>query len=114
MKRLTVSTLAFLALLQTNSAQYPGWQHSGSFHVLTTPEGANLPANAVEEGFPVLLRLTKEGFGQSRLGQRVGKRGQAQAGYVRHREGHHLSHGQKVELQDPALREKRPCRAHVP
>jgi hypothetical protein len=25
-------------------AQYPGWQHSGSLYILTTPEGANLPA----------------------------------------------------------------------
>ena len=62
MKRLTINTLACLALLQTGSAQYQGWQHSGSFHVLTTPEGANLPATAVEEGFPALLRLDKDGF----------------------------------------------------
>lgn len=33
-----------LGLLPTASAQtaeYAGWQHSGSIHILTTPEGAN-------------------------------------------------------------------------
>ena len=46
-------------LLQTASAQYPGWQHSGSLYILTTPEGANLPATASEENFPLLVRLNK-------------------------------------------------------
>ncbi len=54
--------LAFLALLHMASAQYTGWQHSGSIWILTTPEGANLPATATEENFPVLVRLNKEGF----------------------------------------------------
>jgi len=44
------------------SAQYPGWQHSGSLAILTTPEGANLPATATEEGFPLLVRLNKDWF----------------------------------------------------
>jgi hypothetical protein len=55
-------TLAFLALLHTASAQYPGWQHGGSFYILTTSEGANLPPTASEEGFPLLLRLDKDSF----------------------------------------------------
>ena len=59
---LKLGALAFLALLHTASAQYPGWQHSGSIHILTTPEGANLPATALEEGFPLLLRLDKDWF----------------------------------------------------
>jgi len=57
-----MSTLALLALLQTAPAQYPGWQHSGSIYLLTTPEGANLPATASETDFPVLVRLTREFF----------------------------------------------------
>jgi len=57
-----LGTLAFLALLHSASAQYQGWQHSGSFYLLTTPEGANLPGAAVEEGFPLLLRLGKNSF----------------------------------------------------
>jgi hypothetical protein len=60
--KLTTTTLAFLALLHIASAQYTGWQHSGSMHILTTPEGANLPATATEEGFPLLVRLNTDGF----------------------------------------------------
>ncbi|MCX7048472.1 MAG: DUF2341 domain-containing protein [Candidatus Sumerlaeota bacterium] len=44
------------------SAQYQGWQHSGSIFILTTPEGANLPASASEDGFPLLVRLHKDFF----------------------------------------------------
>ena len=40
-------------------AQYPGWQHQGSCFILTTPEGADLPATATEPNFPLLLRLNK-------------------------------------------------------
>ena len=61
-KHLTITTLSVLALLQTASAQYQGWRQAGSFHVLTTPEGADLPATATEEGFPLLLRFDKETF----------------------------------------------------
>ena len=43
-------------------AQYSGWQHEGSLCILTTPEGADLPASASEENFPLLVRLSKETF----------------------------------------------------
>ena len=43
-------------------AQYPEWRHSGSLYVLTTPEGADLPAGASVEGFPLLLRLDNGSF----------------------------------------------------
>jgi hypothetical protein len=43
-------------------AQYPGWQHQGSLHVLTTPDGAGLAASASEEGFPLLVRLHPDFF----------------------------------------------------
>jgi len=49
-------------MLSTASAQFDGWQHSGSLFILTTPEGANLPATAAEEGFPLLVRLNKDWF----------------------------------------------------
>jgi len=52
----------YLAMLATAFAQYPGWQHAGSFYVLTTPEGANLPATATAENFPLLVRLDKDSF----------------------------------------------------
>ena len=42
--------------------RYEGWQNSGSIFLLTTPEGADLQASAVVEGFPVLVRLRKDGF----------------------------------------------------
>ncbi len=51
-----------LAMPASLLAQYPGWQHAGSFHVLTTPEGANLPATATAENFPLLVRLDKDSF----------------------------------------------------
>ncbi len=57
-----ISAAILLTLLTTASAQYPGWRQAGSFYVLTTPEGANLPASASEEGFPLLLRLDKDSF----------------------------------------------------
>ncbi|MGA2863714.1 MAG: DUF2341 domain-containing protein [Verrucomicrobiota bacterium] len=48
--------------LPEGSAPYPGWQHSGSIWVLTTPEGANLPAAFSETEFPLLVRLHKDFF----------------------------------------------------
>ncbi len=59
---LKLGTFAFLVLLQTAFAQYQGWQHGGSFYILTTPEGADLPATSAEENFPLLVRLDKERF----------------------------------------------------
>jgi len=51
-----------LVSLAMARAQYQGWQHEGSFHILTTPDGADLPATASEENFPLLLRLNRESF----------------------------------------------------
>ncbi len=62
MKRMTLAILTLTLLLQTASGQYHGWRHSGSLYVLTTPEGANLPATASEAGFPLLVRLHKDWF----------------------------------------------------
>ena len=44
------------------SAQYGDWKHSGSMWLLTTPEGAHMPATAAVEGFPLLVRLHKDFF----------------------------------------------------
>jgi len=52
----------FLALLETALAQYPDWRHSGSLYILTTPEGADLPATASENDFPLLVRLSEDFF----------------------------------------------------
>ena len=51
-----------LAFMGTAAAQYPGWQRTGSFFILTTPEGADLPASATEKDFPLLVRLNKNNF----------------------------------------------------
>jgi len=54
--------LALLALLQPATAEYQGWQHSGPLAILTSPDGANLPATAAEKDFPLLVRLKQRTF----------------------------------------------------
>ncbi|TXT35988.1 MAG: hypothetical protein FD138_1139 [Planctomycetota bacterium] len=44
------------------SAQYADWKQSGSIFILTTSEGADLPASVSVEQFPLLVRLHKESF----------------------------------------------------
>ena len=44
------------------AVKYKSWQYSGSLYLLTTPEGADLPASASEDNFPVLVRLDKDFF----------------------------------------------------
>ena len=61
-KRMACGVILLAALLPSASAQYQGWQHSGSIYVLTTPEGADLPATALEYDFPLLVRLHKGVF----------------------------------------------------
>jgi hypothetical protein len=62
MKAITFGAVALLALVQAAPGQYQGWQHSASLYILTTPEGADLPATASEDGFPLLVRLNKDFF----------------------------------------------------
>jgi hypothetical protein len=61
-KKVLFDTAMLLMLCETAPAQYPGWEYSGSVYLLTTPEGANVPASASEDGFPLLLRLHKDFF----------------------------------------------------
>ena len=52
-----IAGMAILTVvLETASAQYPEWQHSGSLYVLTTPEEGNLPDTASVEDFLMLVR----------------------------------------------------------
>ncbi len=60
--RLCAAVALGLAVAGPAPAQYPGWRHAGSVFVLTTPEGADLPAAAAVEGFPLLVRLHKDFF----------------------------------------------------
>lgn len=62
MKIVTTIVSLCIALITGASAQYQGWRYSGSVYLLTTPEGADLPASASEAGFPVLVRLYKDSF----------------------------------------------------
>ncbi|MEI7878725.1 MAG: hypothetical protein WCI96_12480, partial [Planctomycetota bacterium] len=39
---------------------YAAWQHHGTINILTTPDGANLPASASIDGFPLLVRLNSD------------------------------------------------------
>ena len=57
----SVSCLAQDASSRTD-ATYQAWKFSGSLFLDTTPEGADLPAPAVVEQFPVLVRLHKRFF----------------------------------------------------
>ncbi|MCE9608610.1 MAG: DUF2341 domain-containing protein [Chthoniobacter sp.] len=41
---------------------YATWAHSGSLNIITTPEGANIPAGATETNFPLLVRLSSTNF----------------------------------------------------
>lgn len=61
-KQILVSTIILLSLFGTASAQYEEWTHISSLYILTTPEGANLPATASEENVPLLVRLSKATF----------------------------------------------------
>ena len=52
------STKKYLVTVQT----YLAWSNSASFYVLTTTNGAYLPASALETNFPILLRLNATSF----------------------------------------------------
>ena len=54
--------VAMLASLPEAAAQYSGWKHSGSMYIITTPEGADLPATALVKDFPLLIRLHRDFF----------------------------------------------------
>ena len=43
-------------------ASYQAWRHSGTLIILTTADGATLPAPATVEGFPLLVRLDQDWF----------------------------------------------------
>ena len=55
---------------QKNAELFREWKHSGIVFVLTTPEGADLPATAVVENFPLLVRLDKDWFNFSQAKSR--------------------------------------------
>ena len=52
------TTKTYYVTVQT----YENWAHAGSLFILTTPEGANIPAGATETNFPLLVRLNSGNF----------------------------------------------------
>ncbi|MEM7015297.1 MAG: hypothetical protein AAF585_27890, partial [Verrucomicrobiota bacterium] len=61
-KLLSCIVLIFAVALADAKAQYGDWKHSGSIYIITTQEGANLSATALEENFPLLVRLKEDSF----------------------------------------------------
>ena len=54
--------LSFSASGLAANGPLPGWKYTGVMAVLTTPDGANLPAGGVVEDFPLLVRLDRDWF----------------------------------------------------
>ncbi|QDV29183.1 hypothetical protein Spb1_10530 [Planctopirus ephydatiae] len=61
-RTMIVALASLTFILQAASAQYPDWQETGAIFLNTTPDGANLPAEASVENFPMLIRLHKDFF----------------------------------------------------
>ena len=66
---MSMKTLALAALLswllpvtRAQTPDYAAWKHARILTILTTPDGADLPASASEQGFPLLVRLDREIF----------------------------------------------------
>ena len=60
-KRLPAALVLLLLCLETALPNTRAGSIRARF-ILTTPEGANLPATAAEDGFPLLVRLHKDFF----------------------------------------------------
>ena len=60
--KLLLIMVAMLVSLPEAAAQYGDWKHSGSMYIITTPEGADLSATALEKDFPLLIRLNRDFF----------------------------------------------------
>ena len=52
------STKVYSVIVQS----YAAWTYNASLFILTTPEGANLPASTAETNFPLLVRLNSGNF----------------------------------------------------
>ncbi len=57
-----IATLFSLFPALASAQQYKGWAHSGELTILTTAEGAGIPAGVAVEGFPLLVRLGGDWF----------------------------------------------------
>ena len=74
MKQIPFSICTLLLLGIIVRADMSAWQHSGTLYIITTAEGADLPAAVTETNFPILVRLEKGFFDFSQaqpLGQDI-------------------------------------------
>ncbi len=51
-----------MSMVSGAHAQYEGWKQKGTLSILTTPEGADLPASASVSDFPLLVRFNSNNF----------------------------------------------------
>jgi hypothetical protein len=61
-RKIFVTIIICLVFIEVASAQYVGWKYSGLMYIITTPEGAGLPATSSENDFPLLVRLNSDFF----------------------------------------------------
>ncbi len=61
-KLLSLMVAILSVALPVTAAQYGDWKHSGAMYIITTSEGAHLPATTLEKNFPLLVRLNKDFF----------------------------------------------------
>jgi hypothetical protein len=61
---LAIFLIPFVASSQEKptNGRYAAWSHAGALTILTTPDGANLPATSAIVDFPILVRLHKDWF----------------------------------------------------
>jgi hypothetical protein len=57
-----ICLVLIMSMVSKAHAQYEGWKQEGTLTILTTPEGANLPATTSEDNFPLLVRLSQANF----------------------------------------------------
>ncbi|HEX5790232.1 MAG TPA: DUF2341 domain-containing protein, partial [Luteolibacter sp.] len=57
-----IGLMMILGMVSGARAQYADWKHEGTLAILTTPEGANLPASASVNDFPLLVRFNSDNF----------------------------------------------------
>lgn len=92
-QKCTVIAMRDLAKYTSIAVDAGKWRHSGSLVLLTTPDGANLPATASIKNFPVLVRLHKDYFNFSQA--------QAEGQDIRFFNGNGLPLPHEIEEWDP-------------
>ena len=61
-KLLSIVVAVLVVEVAEVTAQYHNWKHTRSLYIITTSDGANLPATALEKNVPLLVRLHQDFF----------------------------------------------------